>query len=83
MQPDLAAQFTREHGKTPGEFFGTFGRTGWEPRNLAVRLKETVPGSPHDRLDAFMAAWIATLRPEGRRALGDAQQPDDAIWVPL
>src|SRR5262249_36024931 len=24
MRPDLAAQFTKLHGKTPGEFFGTF-----------------------------------------------------------
>ena len=27
MRPDLAAQFTRQHGKTPGEFFGTFEYT--------------------------------------------------------
>jgi hypothetical protein len=24
MRPDLAAQFTKLHGKPPGEFFGTF-----------------------------------------------------------
>ena len=24
MRPDLAAQFTKQHGKTPAEFFGTF-----------------------------------------------------------
>lgn len=58
-------------------------RTGWEPQNLEARLKVTVPGSRHDRLDAFMAAWVASLPPERRRALGDAQRPDDAIWVPL
>jgi predicted nuclease with RNAse H fold len=58
-------------------------RTGWEPQKLEDRLKETVSGSRHDRLDAFMAAWVASLPPDGRRALGDAQQPDDAIWVPL
>jgi predicted nuclease with RNAse H fold len=58
-------------------------RTGWEPQNLEARLKATVPGSRHDRLDAFMAAWVASLPPEGRRAFGDAQRPDDAIWVPL
>ena len=27
MRPDLAAQFTKLHGKTPGEFFGTFEYT--------------------------------------------------------
>jgi predicted nuclease with RNAse H fold len=58
-------------------------RTGWEPQHLEARLKATVPGSRHDRLDAFMAAWVASLPPERRRAFGDAQQPDDAIWVPL
>jgi predicted nuclease with RNAse H fold len=31
-------------------------RTGWEPQNLEARLKVTVPGSRHDRLDAFLAA---------------------------
>ena len=58
-------------------------RTGWEPQDLEARLKVTVPGSRHDRLDAFMAAWIASLSPERRHALGDAQRPDDAIWVPF
>jgi len=58
-------------------------RTGWEPQSLEARLKVTVPGSRHDRLDAFMAAWVASLPPEGRGVFGDAQRPDDAIWVPL
>jgi hypothetical protein len=58
-------------------------RTGWEPQRLEDRLKETVSGSRHDRLDAFMAAWVASLAADRRRAFGNAQQPDDAIWVPL
>ncbi len=58
-------------------------RTGWEPQRLEARLKATVPGSRHDRLDAFMAAWVASLPVRGRRAFGNAQRPDDAIWVPL
>ena len=57
-------------------------RAGWEPQNLEARLKATVPGNRHDRLDAFMAAWVASLPPEGRRAFGDAGRRDDAIWVP-
>jgi len=57
-------------------------RTGWKPDNLEARLKATVPGSRHDRLDAFMAAWIASLPPDQRHAFGDDQRPDDAIWVP-
>jgi hypothetical protein len=58
------------------------GRTGWEPQDLEALLKAAVPGSRHDRLDAFMAAWVASLAPEERRAIGDAKQPDDSIWVP-
>jgi hypothetical protein len=58
-------------------------RTGWDPHILEARLKETVPGSRHDRLHAFMAAWVASLPPEGRRAIGETLRPDDAIWVPL
>ena len=27
MRPDLAAEFTKKHGKTPAEFFGTFEYT--------------------------------------------------------
>lgn len=58
-------------------------RTGWEPRDLEARLKAAVPGSRHDRLDAFMAAWVASLPLQERRPLGDAHRSDDAIWVPL
>lgn len=58
-------------------------RTGWVPQKLEARLKETVPGSRHDRLDAFMAAWVASLPADQRRAFGHAARPDDAIWVPL
>jgi hypothetical protein len=58
-------------------------RTGWEPHNLEARLKATVPGTRHDRLDAYMAAWVASLAPERRRAFGNARRPDDSIWVPL
>jgi hypothetical protein len=57
-------------------------RTGWEPLALETKLNLAVPGSRHDRLDAFMSAWVASLPMEQRRAFGDARQPDDAIWVP-
>lgn len=58
-------------------------RTGWDPSRLEQRLKGSVSGSRHDRLDAFMAAWVASLPPGDRRTYGDAQQPDDSIWVPM
>ena len=37
-------------------------------------------GSAHDRLDAYLAAWVASLDEPERKALGNP--PDDAIWVP-
>jgi Protein of unknown function (DUF429) len=58
-------------------------RNGWEPWKLEAELKAQVAGSRHDRLDAFMAAWIASLPLGKRRAFGNDSQPDDAIWVPL
>ena len=57
-------------------------RTGWEPQALETAFKSAVPGNRHDRLDAFMSAWVATLPVEQRRAFGDAHQTDDSIWVP-
>jgi len=57
-------------------------RTGWEPRDLEAKLRSTVAGSRHDRLDAYMAAWVASLPKERRCAFGDPGRPDDAIWAP-
>jgi len=57
-------------------------RTGWQPQDLEAKLKATAPGSRHDRLDAFMAAWVASMPQKARRAFGDPQRSDDAIWVP-
>jgi hypothetical protein len=37
-------------------------------------------GSPHDRLDALLSAWVACLDESDRRAFGTP--PHDAIWVP-
>jgi len=57
-------------------------RTGWSPAKLEQRLAATVPGKQHDRLDAFMAAWVAGLPPERRHPYGTPTQADDVIWVP-
>lgn len=37
-------------------------------------------GSSHDRLDAYMAAWVASLEESRREPLGEP--PSDVIWVP-
>jgi len=57
-------------------------RAGWDPQQLEAMLKKTVPGKRDDRLDAFMAAWVASLPQGNRCVIGDTQNPDDAIWVP-
>lgn len=58
-------------------------RTGWQPQALETALRLAVAGNRHDRLDSFMAAWVASLPRETRLAYGDGEQADDAIWVPL
>jgi hypothetical protein len=56
-------------------------RTGWsEYGELQRDLARSYYGSAHDKLDAYMSAWIASLPPGDRVPLGKA--PDDAIWVP-
>lgn len=56
--------------------------TNWTPMDLECALKRSVPGTKHDRLDAFMAAWVASLPKQRRRAYGNEDDPNDAIWVP-
>ena len=57
-------------------------RTGWGSTGDELRqeLKNTSFGYPDDRLDAFLSAWVASLSPEHREALGEP--PNDAIWIP-
>jgi hypothetical protein len=57
-------------------------RTGWEASALHARLQAAVPGRRHDRLDAYMSAWVASLPVTERRAYGNSSNQVDAIWVP-
>lgn len=54
--------------------------TGWGAEELNRQLGDSVYGPRHDRLDAYMCAWVASLYPDGVEACGDP--PDDVIWVP-
>lgn len=54
--------------------------TGWPSDASRVRLDQVGYGSRHDKLDAFMGAWIASLPPDRRIAHGDGAH--DTIWVP-
>lgn len=61
--------------------------TGW-PRELRTDQSEPSVnclaaigfGSGHDRLDAYLAAWVASLEEAAREPFGEP--PADVIWVP-
>ena len=55
--------------------------TGWPTTTEDEPLFDDICfGAAHDRLDAYLSAWVASLDERERRAFGDP--PDDAIWVP-
>jgi hypothetical protein len=55
--------------------------TGWPTRRVGEpSFEEIAFGAGHDRLDAYLAAWVASLDESERTAYGTP--PDDAIWIP-
>jgi hypothetical protein len=54
--------------------------TRWPEVAEVSALRPVSYGSLHDCLDAYSAAWIASLGDSGREPLGNA--PNDVIWVP-
>jgi predicted nuclease with RNAse H fold len=54
--------------------------TGWPEVPNCAALKSIARGKDHDRLDAYLAAWVAALGEDQREALGSP--PNDAIWIP-
>ncbi len=81
LAPDCLHK-SKEAGYQP-QLAAMAAASGWAPTALEQALKTAVSGSRHDRLDAFMAAFVASLPAIGRRAYGDAADPNDAIWVPV
>lgn len=55
-------------------------RTGWPEPCLTAALRPAGFGSPHDLLDAYLAAWVASLSDDELEPLG--HPPDDVIWIP-
>lgn len=53
---------------------------GMSTTNLRAQLLVMGFGSYHDRLDAFLSAYVAGLDEKNRKAFG--VPPHDAIWVP-
>lgn len=58
---------------------GAANVTGWRD-NQVPKLADAGYGSRHDKLDAYLSAWVASLPERERIPCGDP--PDDAIWVP-
>jgi predicted nuclease with RNAse H fold len=57
-------------------------RTGWSTEDLEKQLRFTTFGGKHDRLDAFMAAWTASLPPQKLKVYGHRENANDSIWIP-
>ena len=56
--------------------------TRWPDPVAANALDAIAFGSRHDKLDAYLASWVASLDNDQREALGSCPH-DDAIWVPV
>jgi hypothetical protein len=55
-------------------------QTDWPAEGAINELQGLCFGSRHDKLDAYMSAWIASLAENERIACGNA--PLDVIWIP-
>jgi hypothetical protein len=55
--------------------------TGWPTADVGVKALEGIAWGPtHDRLDAYLASWVAALNESER--VGYGSPPNDVIWVP-
>ena len=55
--------------------------TGWPTSDNPIKeLKQIAFGSAHDKLDAYLSSWVASLDDDHLKAIGCP--PDDVIWVP-
>jgi hypothetical protein len=52
----------------------------WPTKAGISELQNICFGSQHDKLDAYMSAWVASLAKRERIACGQA--PLDVIWIP-
>jgi hypothetical protein len=56
------------------------GHTGWPVTPSMASLSAIGYGSMHDRLDAYLSSWVASLDESNREPLGEP--PNDVIWIP-
>lgn len=54
--------------------------THWPKPAELISLRDLGYGSSHDKLDAFLSAWVASLAKSEREPIG--HRPDDVIWNP-
>ncbi len=55
--------------------------TGWPSNQPEDTRFENIAFAPtHDKVDAYLSAWVAALEPEERIAFGNP--PNDVIWAP-
>ena len=59
---------------------GVANVTGWPCDDRTLKLDDIGYGSRHDKLDAYLSAWVASLPEHQRKPCGEA--PDDVIWIP-
>lgn len=80
LLPGCAHKSTKEgYGNQLSEIAS---RTGWSSKDLEEQLKVTTFGGKHDKLDAFMAAWVASLPKTKLKAYGNPKNADNSIWIP-
>jgi hypothetical protein len=74
----------QQHKSKPGaveaQVTATARLTGWPEKADVSALMSVAYGSLHDRFDAYLAAWVASLPDHERRPMGTP--PNDVIWVP-
>jgi hypothetical protein len=54
--------------------------TGWPDPPSSAALDRVAFGARHDKLDAYLCAWVASLDEGAREGVGGPE--DDTIWVP-
>lgn len=81
QQLGVHAEHKSAVGAAARQLAGAAKHTGWPNNNPAdFSWNEIAFGPPHDRLDAYLSAWVAALDESDRIPLG--VPPDDVIWVP-
>ena len=80
LLPGCAHKSTKEGYSS--QLSAVASRTGWLAVDLEKQLRNTTFGGQHDRLDAFMAAWVASLPRRKLKVHGCHKRIDDSIWIP-